>query len=329
MKAVVLYSYGGPEVLQVEEVPEPQPETGEVLIQTKAASINFADIKLRSGGYFLRLEPPLTPGMDLAGEVIELGQGVADLVLGQRVAAHVGTGAYAERVVASAELTWPLPDTIDFETGAAFPTVGITSDHLLMRVTGLQPGETILIHAAAGGVGSVCVQLARRLGADRIFGTVGSGEKAKLISDLGCDEVILYRQEPFAEEVQKMTAGRGVDVILDSIGGVTFSKSLDCLANSGRIAVFGMASGRPGQTTTDLLHHTNRAVIGYSLSDLRSTRPVLLRHAGDRVLEQLRTGRLGFVIGARFSLSEAAEAHRFIESRKSVGKVILLPSTSR
>lgn len=325
MKAVVITQIGGPEVLRYQEVPTPTPADGQVLIKTEATSVNFADIMLRTGRYHRGNHPPMIPGLDAAGTVAALGPGVAGLQIGQRVAAFCSSGSYAEYALAPAVLTWPVPEGVKLETAAAFPTIGITAYNLLTMAGRLAPGETVLIHAAAGGVGTTAIQLARLLGAGTVIGSVGDDAKAELVRGLGCDHVINYRREDLPARVKELTGGTGADLILDSVAGPVFQQSLACLANFGRLAVYGMASGEAGTATSDLLHHSNRSVIGYSTGNYRQLRPAALRPAADAVLDYLRDGRLKLVIGGCYPLAEAGEAHRFVESRQSTGKVLLLP----
>ena len=325
MRAVVVSAAGEPEVLRVEERPEPTPGPGQVLIRVAATSVNFADIMARRGRYHGAPPPPFVPGLDLAGTIAALGDGVTGLAVGQRVAAFPNGGSYAEFVLADLVSVFPLPDAVDDETAAAFLTVGVTSYNLLRTVGRLVEGETVLIHAAAGGVGTTAVQLARLLGAGRVLGTVGDDAKAGLVRDLGADVVINYRREEFPTRVRELTDGAGADLILDSVAGPVFAGNLTCLAPFGRLVAFGQASGEPGEVRSSDLYPTNRAVLGYSTGGYRRARPAALRPAAEAVLDLLAAGRLRLVIGRRYPLAEAAEAHRFVESRASTGKVMLLP----
>ncbi len=328
MRAVVVTAFGGPEVLQYQEVPDPRPGLGQVLIRVAATGVNFADIQARRGRYHGEATPPFIPGLDAAGTIVAVGEGVHGLRVGQRVAAFPLGGSYAEFVLADPALVYPLPDGVDFDTAAAFPTIGITAYNLLRTAGQLAEGETVLIHAAAGGVGTTAVQVARLLGAGRVLGTVGDDAKAELVRGLGADVVINYRREDFAARVRELTDGRGADVILDSVAGPVFRASLTCLAPFGRLVVFGQASGEPGQVPSADLYPLNRAVIGYSTGGYRRLRPAALRPAAEVVLDWLATRRLHLIISRRFALAEAAEAHRLVESRASTGKVLLLPETS-
>ncbi len=325
MRAVVVTEAGGPEVLRVEERPEPTPGPGQVAVRVAATSVNFADVMARKGRYHGAPPPPFIPGLDLAGTVTALGEGVRGLTAGQRVAVFPSGGSYAEAVLADPLLVYPLPDAVDFETAAAFPTIGVTAYNLLQTVGRLQTGETVLIHAAGGGVGTTAVQIARLLGAGRIIGTVGDDAKAGLVRDLGADVAINYRREDFAARVRELTGDAGADVILDSVGGEVTAGSLRCLAPFGRLVAFGQASGEHGQVRTGDLYPLNKAVLGYSTGGYRRLRPAALRPAAEAVLAWLAEGQLRMVVTERLPLAEAATAHRRIESRATTGKILLLP----
>jgi NADPH:quinone reductase len=250
---------------------------------------------------------------------------VSGLEVGQRVAAFPAGGSYAEQVLADPALVYALPEGVDFDTAAAFPTIGVTAYNLLTLVGRLSAGETVLVHAAGGGVGTTAIQMARRLGAGKVIGTVGDDAKVALVHELGADEVINYRAEDFAARVRDLTGGNGADVILDSVAGPTFEASLSCLAPFGRLVVFGQASGEPGVARSADLYGLNRAVLGYSTGGYRRLRPAALRPAAEAVLHLLAGGEIRFVVGGRYPLAEAADAHRLLESRQSTGKILLVP----
>lgn len=325
MKAVVLPRYGGPEVLSYEEVADPVPGAGEVLVRVEAASINFADAKLRVGQYHQGAPPPTIPGLDVGGTVAALGRGVTGLAVGDRVAAGLSGGGYAELAVAKASLVWRLPESVATDTGAAFPIAGITAYNVLALAGRLAPGESVVVHSAAGGVGTTAAQLARILGAGLVIGTVGDPAKVVAARDAGCDEVIVREEEDFVARVNELTSGAGADVILDSVAGETLTRGLDCLAPFGRLVAYGISAGEPGRVLSNQLHPVNRAVVGYSSGHYRRYRPEALRPAAEAVLGLLAEGRLRLVIGHRFPLAEAAKAHELIESRSSIGKILLVP----
>jgi len=325
MKSVVIERFGGPEVLEVCDQPIPHPGHGDVLIQVQATSLNYADVKARKGQYHNAGQPPFTPGLDVMGTVTARGDGVTTIEIGQRVIAFPLHGAHSQYALADAALTYALPDGVDAHAAAAFPTVGVTSYEVLHSVARLQPGETVLIHAAAGGVGTTALQLAKLAGAGRVIATVGSEEKRAIALQFGADEVINYETEPFADCVLDMTNGHGVDVILDSVAGEVLAQGLRCLARFGRLVVFGNASGEPGLVSSYDLHGSCRSVLGYSMGTTRRYRPDALRPSVDAALRLLADGQLRMHIGATFALSEIADAHRLLESRHSVGKILLLP----
>ena len=325
MRAVFVTGFGGTEVLRVQETEAPRPGPGQVLIQVAATGVNFADILARQGRYHGGAQPPFIPGLDVAGTITAVGEGVTGLRVGQRVAAFPEGGSYAEQVVADPVLVYPLPDGVDWDTAAAFPTVGVTAYNVLALAGRLTPGETVVVHAAAGGVGTTAVQVARLLGAGRVVGTVGDDAKAGVVRELGADAVINYRREPVADRVLELTDGKGADVILDSVAGELFQQSLRCLAPFGRLVVFGQASGQPGTALSGDFYPRNQALVGYSTGSYRRLRPTALRPAAEKVLNWLAEGRLRLVVSRRYPLVEAAAAQRWIEQRHSTGKVLLVP----
>lgn len=326
MKAVVVTNYGTPEVMQYIDVDPPVPQPDQVLIRTVATSVNFADIKARYGNKNGGNRPPFIPGLDVAGVIEAVGDKVRTLKVGQRVIAFPQNGSYAEYVVANESLTFVIPDSLDFEVASACPIVSFTAYKLLADVGRLVQGETVLIHAAAGGVGTTASQLAKVLGASRVIGTVGNESKIQTASDAGCDHVICYETKDFSAEVNDLTEGRGVDVILDSIAGDVSEKSLKCLAKYGRLVHFGNSSGEIGHFQTDELHSSCRSVLGFSLGTTRKERPYLLHDTADHVFRYLSERRLNIKIGHRYKLENAVEAHRLVEGRNSVGKVLLTVS---
>ncbi|HEU5140130.1 MAG TPA: NADPH:quinone oxidoreductase family protein [Bacillales bacterium] len=325
MKAIVVSQFGGAENLEYKEIDRPVLEENEILIRVEATGVNFADIKAREGRYHGGSNPPFIPGLDTAGTIEAVGSGVKRFRAGQRVIAFVNGGSYSEYAVADEHLTFELPDNVDFETGAACPVVAFTSYHLLHKVGRIQDGETVLIHAASGGVGTTAIQLAKILGAGKVIGTVGRDEKKEIARQAGADAVINYEKEDFVELVQQMTDGRGADLILDSIAADTGEKSMECLAMYGRMVNFGNAGGRPSNIQSKDLHASCRAVLGFSLGTTRNRRPELLQDSAEKVLQFLAEEKLKMVVCKRLPLAEAKEAHKWIENRQSTGKVILVP----
>lgn len=328
MKAIIVNELGAPEVMKIQEADVPKIAPHQVLIRVQAISVNFADIKARQGQYHgTAAGEAFTPGLDCAGEVVEVGSEVTRFRKGQRVMAFPKEGSYAEYVKADEVLTFPVPDEITIETAAASLTVGITAYNAIRRMARLEQGETILIHAAAGGIGSTAIQLARFFGAGKIIGTAGSGEKTALAEKFGADHAINYRIKDFSDEVKEITNGKGADVILDTVGGENFEKSMKCLAPFGRIITFGHANdgSLPGNVKTTDLHSSCRSVIGYSTGTYRKHRPEFLHEAAEKVSELLVQGKLDIIISKHFALEDAPAAHAHIESRQSFGKILLIP----
>jgi NADPH2:quinone reductase len=322
MHVVEATSYGDPSVLAWREREEPVPGPGEVAIRVTQTGVNFADVQARRGQYHGGQKPPFVPGLDCAGTIVALGEGVDDLRAGQRVAAFPPNGSYAEVVVVPQATVYALDPAVSDDDAASILML-VTAYNVLSFAGRLAPGETVLVHAAAGGVGSTAVQIARALGAGTIFATVGSEAKREIARAAGADVVIDYRSEDFARRVLDATDGCGVDVILDSVAGDVFTAGLTALAPFGRLVAFGMASGTPGAVRTNELHPSNRAVVGYSSGSYRKLRPNALRPAAEASLRLVAEGKVHVVIGARFPLREAAEAHRLVESRAGHGKVLL------
>ncbi|RYL93091.1 NAD(P)H-quinone oxidoreductase [Sporolactobacillus sp. THM7-4] len=323
MKAVVVSDFGGASVLKVTDMDKPSIGPEQVLIRVVTTSVNFADIMSRQGRYHSGSKPPFIPGLDAAGIIEETGSEVKHLQKGQRVIAFLKNGSYAEYVASDENLTFPIPETIDFDTAAACPTVSFTSYNLLANVARVAPGETVLIHAAAGGIGTTATQIAKLLGAGKVIGTVGSDTKRDTVLEAGADEVINYRTEDFAEKVKELTNGKGADVILDSVSGEVAEKSLTCLAMYGRLVNFGSAGGGTGHFKTTDLHSSCRAVLGFSLGTTVRNRPEILKDTADHIFHYLKDGQLKMKIGSRFPLKDASKAHEWMESRQSTGKILL------
>ncbi|WP_078428081.1 quinone oxidoreductase family protein [Alkalihalobacterium alkalinitrilicum] len=323
MKAIIVEKFGGPEVLEYKTIEKPVIEPHEVLIRVSATGVNFADTAARQGKYHGSGKPPFIPGLDAAGVIEEVGSEVQNLKVGQRVISFVHKGSYAEYIAADEKLTYVLPNNVDFDTAAAAPIVSFTSYKLLADVARVQRGETVLIHAAAGGVGTTAIQLAKLLGAGTVIGTVSNENKIATALEAGADHVICYENENFVEKVNQVTGGEGADIILDSISGSIAERSLECLAYYGRLVTFGHAGGIPANIKTSDLHSSCRSVLGFSLGTTRNKRPHLLQETANHVLGLLADRQLTMKIGHRFSLKDAAKAHELIESRKSIGKILI------
>ena len=322
MKAMRFHQHGGPEVLVYEDVAAPEPGPGEAVVQIEASGLNYIDTYHRDGLYPVEL--PCTPGMEAAGIVARVGAGVSDIKEGDRVAYAGSMGAYAEQATVPAASLVPLPDGVSSEVGAAAMLQGITAHYLVHGSYALGNGDTALVHAGAGGVGLLLIQMAKRLGA-RVLTTVSTAEKAELARGAGADEVILYTERDFAEETMALTDGRGVDVVYDSVGKTTFDKSLDVLRPLGYLVLFGQSSGPVDPIDPGILNVKGSLFLTRpTMAHYIQTREALLQRAGD-VLNWLGSGELDLRIGARFALSEAADAHRALQGRKTTGKVVLLP----
>ena len=322
MKAIRVHQYGEPENLAMEDLPVPKPGKGEAVVKLEAIGVNFIDVYQRMGLY--RSPLPFTPGNEGAGVVAEAGPGVGEVAVGDRVAYAGALGSYAEYAVVPAWRLVKLPDGIGGGLAAAAMLQGMTAHYLTHSTYPLQPGDTCLVHAAAGGVGLLLAQMARRLGA-RVIGTVSTKEKAELASAFGADEVILYTERDFESEVRLLTGGKGVQVVYDSVGQTTFGKSLNCLAPRGYLALYGQSSGPVPPFDPQILNTKGGLFLTRpSLAHYTATREELLWRASD-VLGWAAAGELKVRIGAKFPLPEAAEAHRQLSGRKTTGKVLLLP----
>jgi NADPH2:quinone reductase len=322
VQAIRIHQFGGPEVLQVEDVPVPEPGPGEVVIKVEAAGVNFVDVYHRTALYPGQL--PLTLGREAAGIVTRVGEGVTTCRQGDRVVSEVLRGAYAEFAVAPADRVVPIPDRVTSRQGAAVILQGMTAHYLAYSTYPLSRGDTCLVHAAAGGVGLLLCQIANRLGA-RVIGTVSTDEKAALARKAGAHEVILYTQHDFLEETRRLTGGAGVQVVYDSVGRTTFLKSLDALAVRGMLVLYGQSSGPVEPFDPQLLNRKGSLFLTRpTLAHYVATREELLKRAGE-VLHWVAEGALEVRVGREFPLAHAAEAHRELEGRRTTGKVLLIP----
>jgi NADPH2:quinone reductase len=322
LKAIRVQEFGGPEALELADVAVPDPPAGHVRIKVAAAGLNFIEVYQRTGLYPVPL--PATPGSEGAGEVVALGPDVKTLRVGDRVASVTLQGAYAEQAIVAEEAAVKVPEGLDLKQAAAVMLQGMTAHYLVYSTFPLKPGHSCLIHAAAGGVGLLLVQLAKRCGA-HVFGTVSSDEKARLAREAGADQVILYTKQDFEAEVKQASDGKGVNVVYDSVGATTFDKSLNCLAPLGMLALFGQSSGVVPPFNTSLLGQKGSLFL---------TRPSLTHYVADRarlawraneILSWVKEGTLKLRIDRTFPLAEAALAHRALEARQTTGKVLLLP----
>jgi NADPH2:quinone reductase len=321
MKAIRIQQPGGPEVLKLEETPLPAPAAGEARVRLEASGVNFIDIYHRTGLYQTSL--PFTPGMEGAGVVEAVGPGVSEVEPGQRVAYAMHLGAYAEAALVPAWKLVPLPAEVDAKTAAAAMLQGMTAHYLALSTFRLEPGHTALVHAAAGGVGLLLVQLARKRGA-RVIGTVSTEAKAALARDAGADEVIRYDQVDFQAEAKRLTGGQGVQVVYDSVGKTTFDKSLASLAPRGMLVLYGQSSGPVPPLDPQLLAARGSLFLTRpSLAHYCLHRQELLARASE-VLRWVGAGELRLRVERTLPLAEAGEAHRLLEGRQTTGKLVLL-----
>ncbi|MBW2529293.1 MAG: zinc-binding dehydrogenase [Deltaproteobacteria bacterium] len=343
MRAIWISRHGGPEVLEVREGADPTVGPGEVRIRVEACGLNFAEVMARKGLYPDAPKPPCVVGYEAAGVVAEVGDGVAGPAVGTRVVALVRFGAHADQVVVPALQAVPIPDAMTFEQAAAIPVVYVTAYHMLFRVAALRPGDRVLVHMAAGGVGVAVLQLCRTVDDVEIFGTASPG-KHDFLRELGCDHPIDYRSLDYAEEVRRLTDGRGVDLVLDPLGGRDWKKGYQLLRPAGRLVAFGFANMASGSRRS-LLHvarqavgiplftpmqlmNDNRTIAGVNLGHLWKE-AAMLREEMDALLELFEAGRIEPHIDSTFPFEQAAEAHQRIESRANVGKVVLVPYASK
>lgn len=319
VKAIVIEQYGGPEVLKLADTEIGSPGQGQALVRLAMAGVNFVDIYQRRGTYARQL--PFTPGLEGAGIVEEVGEGVTTVKPGDRVAYTGQPGAYAEKSLVQADSLIPLPADLSFEQGAAFPLQGMTAHYLIHEFRKPKPGDVVLIHAAAGGMGLLLVQWARRFGA-RVIGTVSTEEKAKAARQAGATDLILYTQQDFVSETKRLTNGRGADLIIDGVGKTTFTGNLEAAALHGHIVIFGAASGPADPIVPNALMVRSLSVSGGSLQNYLLTRDELMHRASD-VIEGIKRGWLKLRIFKVLPLAEASEAHRLLENRLTIGKLLL------
>jgi NADPH:quinone reductase len=329
MNAVRVHELGGPEVLRYEEISNPRPRPAEVLVKIAAAGVNFLDIYYRSGfhwgGHHSRALPYI-PGAEAAGTVVDVGSEVDGINVGDRVAYGIsnGSGSYAEFYAVPSWHLFKLPGSVDFSAAAAVMLQGMTAHYLTHSTYAVKPGDCVLIHAAAGGTGLLLVQIAKMRGA-RVIGTVSSDEKARHAREAGADATINYTEQDFTVEVRKLTDGKGVNVVYDSVGKETYERSLDCLAPLGCLVIFGQASGPVPPFDTAVLNAKGSLSLARpSLTHNVASRADVAWRAGD-LFKWIESGKLRVRIGKTFPLANASEAHREMESRRSIGKILLVP----
>ena len=322
MKAVQIEEHGGPEAMQYRDVADPTPGDGQALVEIQAVGVNFTDVYNRTGST-PGLPLPRTIGVEGAGTVRRVGAGVTEVKEGD-VVAYCGTmGSYAEQSVVPASRLIKMPSGLDARAGAASALQGMTAHYLCYSTYSVQKGDRVLIHAGAGGVGLLLIQMVKRLGG-YIYSTVSTEAKAQLAREAGADEVILYTQQDFAEEVKRATNGEGVQVVYDSVAKTTFDQSISCLGRRGYMVLYGQASGPVPPQDPRILGNGSLFLTRPGLADYTATREELERRAGD-VFGWVKSGDLKLRIEHVFPLSEATEAHRQLEGRSTTGKVLLIP----
>lgn len=324
MKAIQFKQFGGPDVLERVELERPVPKGREVLIEVHASAVNYADTARREGQYVVKTNLPYVPGAEVAGFVVEVGENVTKVKPGDRVVTIMESGGYAEYAISDERSIIPIPAELDFKIAAALPVQGLSAYHILKTMGMLEPGESVLIHAAAGGVGTLAVQLAKLFGAGKVIATASTSEKLQLAKEMGADVLINYTEDGWEEKVLEATNGKGVDVALEMAGGDVFYKTLKCLAYFGRLVIYGVASGQQSKFYPSSLMAKNQSVIGFFLPPLMR-RVELINHSLNELFTYLAEGKIQVTIGEVFPLSEAANVHTLMQARKTVGKVILEP----
>jgi NADPH2:quinone reductase len=324
MKAITVEEFGEADVLRYVDAERPAPGEGEVLIEVRSAGVNYADTMRRRNQYLEEQDLPFTPGSEVAGTVAEVGEGVDDVSAGDRVVSLLGAGGYAEYAVAPAQGLIPLPEGLDFDRAAAIPLQGLTAYHCIKTSGALKDGESVLVHAAAGGVGTLSVQMAKLLGAGTVIATASSEEKLDLARSLGADVLVDYTKDDWPERVLEATGGNGADIILEMVGADFPQKNLECLNVFGRMVVFGAASGERGTIVPAALMKPCHAVVGFYLPQIMR-RPDLFVPSLEQVLGWISTDDLKLTIGDTYPLEEASTAHADLEGRKTTGKLLLNP----
>jgi NADPH2:quinone reductase len=324
MRAIRISEWGGPEVLELaEDAPAPEPGEQDVLVRVTRAGINFADTHARENSYLARYELPLVPGAEVAGVVERDGHGFG---AGQRVVSLVGTGGYAEYVAAPAATTFAVPDGVSDATALALLLQGLTAWHLYHTSARLQPGESVVVHAAAGGVGSIAVQLGRPLGAGRVIATASTEAKRELALELGADAAVDVTRDDLTEALVEANLGERVDVVLEMAGGRVFDASLDALAPFGRLVTYGIASREPNKVGSGALMRKSRAVVGFWLMHCLRRPAELVDAPLQELFGRATSGELRVVEGETYPLSEARRAHEDLQARRTSGKLMLDPS---
>jgi NADPH:quinone reductase len=324
MRAIQITEFGGPEVMKLVELPTPEPAPGEVLIRVSRAGINFADTHTRTNSYVQKATLPLIPGGEVAG-VVEWAPADSGLREGERVIALTGSGGYAECATAPRELTFPIPDSLQDATALAILIQGLTAWHLYRTAGRVADGESVVVHSAAGGVGSLAVQLGHPFGASRVIAVASSAEKRELAMKLGADVAVDSAPDGLTERLIEANCGREVDVVFDMAGGETFERSYRALAHFGRIVVCGIASQEPNRISSGSLLRHSRSIVGFYLFHCME-RPSMLSGALADLFARAARGELHAVVGATYPLENAPQSHIDLRERRTTGKLLLDPS---
>jgi len=324
MRAAIVTKFGEPEALELTEIQIPTPNSHHVLIRVHAASVNFADINARKGMYHLGKKPPFIPGIDCAGVVAAVGANVTNIDVNQKVVAFPATGSYAEFALAEENLVFPIPETLPYDLAASFPIVGGTSYHMLKEVAGLKQNETALIHTAGGGVGSTALNIAKYLRASMVIGATHSSWKESHIKKIGADAVVNLNSADLVDNINSLTGSKGVDVILNPIGGRTIEKDLECLAPFGRLVLFGNLAAANYSPTISSLFTLNQSILGFSFGHYRRYRPEDIHDTMDSVISLVAAGKIEMQIAKRIPLENVQQAHRLLENQEVLGKLILM-----
>ena len=324
MKAVQFTEYGGPDVLKLIDIERPKIGDQEVLIEVKAIGVNYADTARREGKYVVPTKLPYIPGAELAGEVVSVGKDVRSFKPGMRVVSLIESGAYAQFVRVHEMALTEIPNGVEYSDAVALPLQGQTAYHILKTMGRIEKGETVLVHAAAGGVGALSVQLAKLFGAGKVIATASNDEKLLHAKNLGADYLVNYTEPGWEEKVREFTGGKGVDIALEMVGGAIFEKTLKCLAPFGRLVIFGRASGELSKLDVSKLMRRNHTIIGFFLPQIMS-QPELYQRSFTELLNFVNSGELKLTIGGIYRLEEASQVHHLLQGRKTIGKLILIP----
>ncbi len=331
MIVVRVREFGGPEVMRLEEAEISQPRPGQVLLKVEACGVNFADVMRRYDSYLDPTSLPYVPGMEAAGTVVKVGEGVNGIQEGDRVVGLTTNGAYAQYATLPAALISLLPAELSFAQAVALPVQGLTAYHILKTFGRLQPGESVLIHSAAGGVGMLAVQLAKLFGAGKVIAAASNPQKLELVQALGADAIIDYSQPGWSQQVRLATGGKGVDLVMEAVGGKIFEESFKCLASFGRIVTFGSSSSAPGEFNTLKLEipalqtmKRGQSVTGFYLNSI-TNKPDMVAPVMNELLEMVLKQRIKINLRHAYALNEVVKAHTLLENRQTTGKLVLYP----